>query len=257
MTAAPALWIATGPPLAGLGWLRAALAPQPAVWLPPHPLVPLLGVPDDHPAVRAAVQDWQRDSAAMLRAGSARLGHHRWLARRALDRPRDDRWLTSLCAPAGARTVVDPCPGLATAPAAALAPLGAALPRARVLLLLRAPLEHARALAAAGAPLPEAPGALLARWEAAFPGRVAVLFHHALQRQPQQALARVAALLGRPLPRPAPVIRTLRPPPPLPPATEAALAQAALATLGPLARHHPAEAARWAAQLQGALARGA
>ncbi len=270
-------FVCVGTQRAGTTWLHAALDADPGYWMPPFKELGHFGPPE---MLHGPEQRLVFLHAVLTREAAAPapdLALLRWLRRFALAPRQDLAWYRSLFAPAGDRCTGDISPNYFVLDEAAVARMAAALPRARVLILLRAPLARALSqrrfmierglweptvsvevqlhrLCAGTASQRARYAEVVDRYERHFPGRVGIFFHDHLAADPEAQLGRIAAFLGRPLarptaPRPAPVNATRLSLPPLPPAALQTLAARYLDLLGDLPARFSDPVAGWAADL--------
>jgi hypothetical protein len=143
-------FLCIGAQKAGTSWLWANLRQHPDIWLPPLKELHYFDRPDDglwerltHP--RKVYRDARR---GLIRAvfgprwlrGDA--GELRWYARYLVGR-RSDLWYRSLFAPAAGRTTGEITPRYSVLPDAAVAHAARVLPDARIVYLIRDPVERA------------------------------------------------------------------------------------------------------------------
>jgi len=146
-----------------------------------------------------------------------------WLAQLVTAEPKDLAWYGHLFAPADGRICGDISPAYFRLDDAGVARVRQAVPDARIVVLLRHPVERADSQIGLmqqwkrwPADLPETElvrrvtqepfgafgdhAAVLARWEAAFGAeRVVVAFHDEIKAQPAQTLLRISTALGAPV----------------------------------------------------------
>jgi hypothetical protein len=143
-------FLCIGAQKAGTSWLWANLRQHPDIWLPPLKELHYFDRRDDglwerltHP--RTVYRNARREllSSALglrwLRGDAKELG---WYARYLLGR-RNDAWYRSLFAPAAGRTTGDITPRYSVLPDASVAHAARALPDARIVYLIRNPVERA------------------------------------------------------------------------------------------------------------------
>jgi hypothetical protein len=143
-------FLCIGAQKAGTSWLWENLRKHPDAWLPPLKELHYFDRPDDglwerltHP--RLAYRDARRElvrGALELRWLRGDRGDFRWYARYLLRR-RDDAWYRSLFAPAAGRTTGEITPRYSVLPDTAVAHVARVLPDARIVYLIRDPVERA------------------------------------------------------------------------------------------------------------------
>lgn len=218
---------------AGTTWLHRNLARHPGIWLPPakelHFFDSLYG-PDEARWAEDRRHFFLHCRDAVLRAGAdltaleAARSVLQWAGRFAAPLHPTPEWYASLFAMAPAGTITgDITPGYAVLPEEGVSYVARTLPGAKVLMLLRDPLERSlsgalhevtRGLPDGTAPSAEAlhraldaPGCVarsayrttIERWERHFgPGRLHLLFFDEVRTDPQAVLRQVCGLIGAP-----------------------------------------------------------
>jgi hypothetical protein len=143
-------FLCIGAQRAGTSWLWANLRQHPDLWLPPIKELHYFDRPDDglwerltHPrrAYRTARRELIR-GALGLRWLRGDAGVLRWHTRYLLGR-RSDEWYRSLFAPAAGRTTGEITPRYSVLPDAAVAHAARVLPDARIVYLIRDPVQRA------------------------------------------------------------------------------------------------------------------
>ncbi len=271
-------FLCVGTQRAGTTWLFHCLDRAPAYAMPP---AKELDVFRQGPAAAQVVAAQRKLFLAVLhrelQTPAPDLATLRWHARFTLDAPRDRDWFHRLFAHAGPRCTGDVSPNHFGLDAAGIARAAEWAPGARILILLRDPLDRALSQLAFmrrkgwwGPELGDARlfaglsqglsggfsdyAGALARWEAAFPGRVGVFFLDAAAADPRAFLGQVGAFLGAPIdtaavgalvdqrPNAAPAV-------PVSPALRRRLAAWLLPQVAPLAGRFPAQVVPWVRRL--------
>ena len=127
-------FICVGPAKSGTTWIYDMLSAAPGYWLPPVKEIGYFGG-GAQPARDAALRRW-RESDFIPAEDAA------WAARFA-DGPRDDAWYRSLFEPAGDRLTGDISPAYCWLPPEGMAHVNRVASHARILLLVRDPVERA------------------------------------------------------------------------------------------------------------------
>lgn len=143
-------FLCIGAQKAGTSWLWENLRQHPDVWLPPLKELHYFDRPDDGLWERLTQSRVvYRDARRGLVRGTLGLrwirgdaGELRWHARYLL-RSRSDPWYRSLFAPAAGRTSGEITPRYSVLPEAAVAHAARALPDARIIYLMRDPMDRA------------------------------------------------------------------------------------------------------------------
>ena len=221
-------FLCIGAQRAGTSWLWANLRQHPDLWLPPLKELHYFDRPDDglwerltHPrrAYRTARRELIRGALGLrwLRGGA---GEFHWHTRYLLGR-RSDEWYRSLFAPAAGRTTGEITPRYSVLPDAAVGHAARVLPEARIVYLIRDPVQRAWSNLKMGADrygpteswsgedlrerVLQRSGVLamgrylqnLERWERHFPSeRVLVGFFDEITEAPADLLRRVYRFLG-------------------------------------------------------------
>jgi len=220
----PPDFLCIGAQKAGTTWLHANLLPHPEIWVPPVKELHYF----DHLTTTLAQrllgrEDYLAEARARLRVAlmSADAGAAAWAFRYCLA-PRSDAWYRSLFRPAGRRIAGEVTPSYARLPPERVAHIRAVAPDARIIYLLRNPIDWAWSNAVMHHRKPHVGGiervpeeqvvahfskpkslrhtdflGNLANWERHFPReRIFVGFFDELQEDPAALLRRVLRFLG-------------------------------------------------------------
>ncbi len=272
-------FICVGTQRAGTSWLHNALRQQPDYWLPPFKELNFFVPAGPRANIDQKLLTFHRVFTAQVQRGQAVPETLRWFSDLCLAPTMDLDWYRGLFSPAGPRLAGDISPSYFRLSDPQVARVAAALPHAKVLLLLRQPLDRARSqhrfmvnrglwpatmpeaevVARLTAPQSMAWGDYLAtiqRWEAHFPGRVGVFFYDRLCTAPEAHLKAIGEFLGRPIRRTPPEATINAGGPGAPPwstAASAVVAAAFLPKMQALAARYPEPVHRWCAELSAAM----
>jgi len=211
-------FLCVGTQRAGTTWLAVMLGAHPGAWMPPFKEISFWYRDPD--AIRMHLERMYQAFHGQVQDRRVDLPLLRWWGVLALSEVRDIDWYRSLFSPAGSRVTGDITPQYALLDDAQVARVSSRLPDAKVILMLRHPVERAWsqlrldqrlgrvALEAPRAELEPAferlifdafslQGALHARWRAAVGDeRLCVVFHDEIVEAPERAFVRVCDHLG-------------------------------------------------------------
>lgn len=270
-------FLCVGTQRAGTTWLFRCLARDPGYVMPYFKELDAFATGDFAKRVRKM---HQRHFLAVLhqelQKDAPDLAMLRWYARFTLDAPRDTTWYHSLFAEPPGRLTGDISPSLFGADAQTLARVRQSAPAARIVIMLRDPLDRAvselglglrkgwwpadasdeerfRILTTGLSSTFSDYSNAVARWEAAYPGRVGIFFQEDIDRDPVDTLLRISAFLGRPVQLAAQADLKARvnaaPAVQISPALKKRLALWLAPRIGPLAGRFPRQVVPWVRHL--------
>jgi hypothetical protein len=215
-------FLCIGTQRSGTTWLHRALGRLPGYWMPPFKELDFFA-PEGPEGNRRDKMLWLHHAlGTQLKEGRDDRATLAWLARLVTAEPKDLAWYRGLFAPAEGRVTGDISPAYFRLDDAGVGRARAAVPEARIIILLRHPVERADSQIGLmqqwgrwPADLPEAElvrrvtaapfdafgdyAAVVGRWEAAFGrDRVTVAFHDHLVADPERVLRAITAAIGAP-----------------------------------------------------------
>ena len=215
-------FLCVGTQRAGTTWLSVALGQHPGAWMPPFKELSYWS--PESTSLPVQIERMFAEFHTQVSLRRVHLPMLRWWGTLALSEVRDRAWYRSLFAPAGARITGDVTPQYALLDDAQVSRVAAALPDAKVLLLLRHPVERAwsqlrleqrlgridLSVSRSALEMGVVPrivhgfseqGQLYARWRKAVgDARLCVVFFDEISAAPDRAFVRVCDHLGLSLP---------------------------------------------------------